>query len=102
MNYINNASSIVNSVVSVGSESAEEFLIGDYVTPSKTVLLMPESGADLHVLFTKADDETDADADDFPVPSTGLCINASRRIGRISVYNTDNSNAKKLYVAVSQ
>lgn len=101
MQYIN-ASSIVNAVVSVPASNAAEFEIGDYVTPNKTLLLMPESGADLHVLFTKADDTTDADADDFPVPSTGLCVQASRRIGRISIYNTDNSNAKKLYIATAQ
>lgn len=101
MQYIN-ASSIVNAVVSVPANDSAEFEIGDYVTPSKSILLMPENGADLHVLFTKEDDTTDADGDDFPVPSTGLCVQANRRIGRISIFNSDNSNAKKLYIATAQ
>lgn len=91
-------SSIVNNVVSVPATDAAEFNISEFTTPDKNILLMPEAGATLHVLFTKEDDDTEADADDFPVPSTGLNLSIGRRLGRISVYNSGGA-PKKLHIA---
>ena len=93
--------SITNNVVTVPAGEAAEFLVSAFVTPDKQLKLMPESGATLHVLFTKGTDTTEADADDFPVPSGGMDIAVGRRIGRISVFNS-GEEAKKLFIATLQ
>ena len=96
-----NATSIVNSVLTVAQNTAEEFDISEFNTPDKRILLMPEAGATFHILFTKETETTDADADDFLIPSTGFDVVIRSRIGRISVFNS-SSGSKKLYIATMQ
>lgn len=90
---------MLNNMLTIANGANAEYSVEDFVSSEKRLVIVPESGATLHLLLTPASSTTDADAEDLLIPSTGLDIVIGRSLDRISVHNATGSQ-KKAYISV--
>jgi len=90
---------MLNNMLTIANGAAGEYKMGDYVSTEKRLIIVPESGAILHLLLTPESSTNNADAEDLLIPASGLDILAGRSLDRISIYNATGSQ-KKAYISV--